>query len=100
MTERQIEIHPEALAEAEAALLWYGERSARAPIVLMQEIENAIQSIADAPKRWPVYEQNCRRIPLSRFPYFIVYQEKTDSLIQILAVAHGRRKPGYWRMRR
>jgi hypothetical protein len=31
MTARQVDIHPEALAEAEAAILWYGERSLRAP---------------------------------------------------------------------
>jgi toxin ParE1/3/4 len=99
MTTRQVEIHPEALAEAEAAITWYGERSSRAPAAFMEEIEKAIRSIVDAPRRWPIYEQDCRRLPLFRFPYFIVYREKTDNLIQILAFAHGRRRPDYWHTR-
>jgi plasmid stabilization system protein ParE len=100
MTARQVEIHPEALAEAEAALDWYAERSSHAPVMFMEELDKAIESIVDAPKRWPIFDDDCRRFPLFRFPYFIVYHEKSESLIQILAVAHGRRRPGYWHSRR
>ena len=96
---RQVEIHPEALAEAAAAVEWYGERSSRAPAAFIEEIENAVESILDAPNRWPIYELDCRRLPLFRFPYFIVYREKSASLVQIVAVAHGRRRPGYWHAR-
>jgi len=36
-----------------------------------------------------------RRRAVTRFPYHVVYLEAgTD--IRILAVAHDRRKPGYW----
>jgi hypothetical protein len=38
MTIRQVEIHPEALAEAEAAVAWHGERSSRAPAAFIEEI--------------------------------------------------------------
>jgi plasmid stabilization system protein ParE len=99
MKARQIEIHPEAVAEAEAAIDWYAERSSRAPTAFMEELDKAVKSIRDAPKRWPIFDQDCRRFPLFRFPYFIVYYEKSDSLVRILAVAHGRRRPGYWRSR-
>lgn len=99
MTTRQAEIHPEALAEAEAAIIWYGERSSRAPAAFIEEIDNAIKSILDAPRRWPVFDLDCRRFPLFRFPYSIVYRERSTNLVQILAVAHGRRRPGYWRAR-
>ena len=99
MKARQIEIHPEAVAEAEAAIDWYAERSSRAPTAFMEELDKAIESIREAPKRWPIFDLDCRRFPLFRFPYFIVYYEKSDSLVRILAVAHGRRRPGYWRSR-
>lgn len=99
MTIRQVEIHPDALAEAEAAVAWYAARSARAPAAFIEEIDNAIQSILNAPKRWPIFEADFRRMPLFRFPYSIVYREKSNALIQILAVAHGRRRPGYWKTR-
>lgn len=99
MTTRQVEIHPEALAEAEAAVIWYGERSSRAPAAFIEELDNAIKSILDNPRRWPVFELDFRRLTLFRFPYSIVYREKSTGAVQILAVAHGRRKPGYWRGR-
>lgn len=99
MTTRQVEIHPEALAEAEAAVIWYGERSSRAPAAFIEEIDKAIQSILDAPQRWPIFDLDCRRFPLFRFPYSIVYREKSSNLVQILAVAHGRQRPGYWHVR-
>jgi hypothetical protein len=56
MTIRQVEIHPDALAEAEAAVAWYAERSSRAPVAFIEEIDNAIQAILNAPKRWPIFE--------------------------------------------
>lgn len=72
MTVRQVEIHPDALAEAEAAAAWYAERSSRAPAAFIEEIDNAIQSILKAPKRWPIFELDFRRMPLFRFSYSIV----------------------------
>ena len=99
MTMRQVEIHPDALAEAESAVSWYVERSPRAPTAFVEEIDKAIQSILNAPKRWPIFDADFRRVPLFRFPYFIVYREKTNNLVQILAIAHGRRRPGYWKTR-
>src|SRR5580765_2449790 len=99
MSTRQVEIHPEALAEAEAAVTWYTERSSRAPVAFIEEIDRAIDSILNAPKRWPVFDENCRRMPLFRFPYSIVYREKSTAVVQRWAVAHGRRRSGYWRGR-
>jgi len=95
----RVEIHPEAFEEMSVALDWYAERSTRAPVAFLDEIDWAISSILEAPNRWPVYDGDCRRLILSRFPYFIVYREKIPGLIQILAVAHGRRQPGYWHTR-
>jgi len=65
----------------------------------MKELDNAIKSILDNPRRWPIFDLDFRRLPLFRFPYSIVYREKSTSVVQILAMAHGRRRPGYWRAR-
>ena len=35
---------------------------------------------------------------MRRFPYLIVYRV-TASAIQVVAVAHARRRPGYWKTR-
>jgi toxin ParE1/3/4 len=40
-----------------------------------------------------------RRLAVSGFPYDIVYRRRDDDLLEVLAVAHQRRRPGYWRER-
>jgi hypothetical protein len=35
---------------------------------------------------------------MHRFPFAVVYRE-LPSVIQVLAVAHGHRRPGYWKTR-
>jgi hypothetical protein len=32
---------------------------------------------------------------LSQYPYFVVFRELTRE-IQIIAIAHAKRRPGYW----
>lgn len=33
-------------------------------------------------------------------PDFIVYREKSEDIIQIVAIAHARRQPNYWKHRK
>jgi hypothetical protein len=35
---------------------------------------------------------------LAWFPYSVIFQEKED-IVLIVAVAHAKRRPGYWRGR-
>jgi hypothetical protein len=35
---------------------------------------------------------------MRRFPFAVVYYV-VDDIVRIVAVAHGRQKPGYWRVR-
>jgi len=98
MNGKQIVFHPEALAEARAAVVWYHERSQKAPQAFLAELEDSLRKISDSPQRWPPFEHGCRRYPLRRFPFFMIYRE-SESVIEVLAVAHGRRRPGYWRSR-
>ncbi|NOZ00289.1 MAG: type II toxin-antitoxin system RelE/ParE family toxin [Deltaproteobacteria bacterium] len=94
-----IEFHPEALAEARAAKDWYHERSPEIAEGFGRDIAKAIDVISEGPFRWPETSQGVRRYVLRRFPFLIVYKV-VDSLIYVIAVAHGRRLPGYWRDRR
>ena len=40
-----------------------------------------------------------RRWLCERFPYTVVYRIALDGEIRVIAVAHHRRRPGYWRSR-
>jgi plasmid stabilization system protein ParE len=98
VTRRPVQIHPEALEEAEAATDWYAERSRRAAEEFLNELRRAIQQISEYPEQFPALEFGTRRIVLRKFPYILVYRETATS-VEIVAIAHGRRRPGYWRNR-
>jgi len=93
-----VDFHPEAVAEAGAAFAWYRERSDEAAAAFLAEIDRAIEMIAEAPDRWPRYAHKTRRFLLHRFPFSVVYRRTAESL-QVVAFAHGKRRPGYWKGR-
>ena len=91
-------IHPAAVEEAEKAARWYRERSARSAAQFVEEVNYAIDRILAAPQRWPTGEYGSRKFLLHRFSFAVVYRE-LPSAIPVLAVAHGHRRPGYWKSR-
>ncbi len=61
--------------------------------------EQAVARIREAPDRWPVYFRDCRKYALHQFPFSIVYRDFSSHLL-VWAVAHGHRRPRYWKDRR
>ncbi len=98
MPSRQVDVHPEAIAEAHAAAQWYQERSASAARAFLGELDRAIGKIAEDPEIWPHYVGGTQRFLLKRFPFSVVYRLVSNK-IEVVAIAHGRRKPGYWKKR-
>jgi toxin ParE1/3/4 len=98
MAAEPLDIHPEALAEFRAAVVWYLDRNESAAANFAGEIDDAIELITASPHRWPAAERDARKFLLRRFPYAVIYREK-GSNIQVLAIAHGHRRPGYWKKR-
>lgn len=98
MAHQAIELHPDAIAEARDAREWYAQRSSVAADAFMAELDAAVDHIRDSPDRWAAYLHGTRRYLMKRFPYLVVYRAIHDKL-QIVAVAHGKRRPGYWRRR-
>jgi plasmid stabilization system protein ParE len=96
-----IEFHPDAVAEAAAARQWYGERSPKAAAAFVAELDSACERIAAAPGRYAPYIAGTRRYLMRSFPFQIVYREPPGpgGALQVIAVAHGRRRPGYWTTR-
>jgi plasmid stabilization system protein ParE len=91
-------LHPDAVEEAQAAWQWYFERSQSAADSFLVEIDHGIESISEAPERWPLFVHGTRRYLFHRFPFQIVYRVANDR-IEVVAIAHGRRRPGYWKTR-
>lgn len=88
-------LHPEAIKEARAAREWYSARNAEAAEAFMAELDTAIAQIEEGPRQCPPYLGATRRYLLHRFPFFVVSRE-AKGRVEVLAVAHGRRRPGYW----
>ena len=99
MAETSVRLHPLAADEAEAAYAWYLERNATVSAAFLQELDSAMQIIAEAPQRWPILYGRYRRYLLHRFPFSVVYFRRGD-FVEVIAVAHHRRRPGYWRNRK
>jgi len=89
-----------ARAEAETAARWYEAREAGLGGDFVAELERAVEQILTTPDAWPIcqHDDRARRFLLSRFPYAVVYLVQDDALV-VVAVAHGKRRPGYWRGR-
>ncbi len=95
---RAIDFHPKALQEAEAARDWYAERSPVASRAFVIELTHAVEQVAESPEMWPQYDLDTRRYVFPRFPFSLIYRIVEEG-IEIVAVAHAKRKPGYWKGR-
>ena len=98
MPQFAVEFHPLAADEAEAAERWYRERNEIASARFQRELDRAVDLISERPNAGSPYLGSIRRVLLRRFPFFVVYRVRGDNA-QIVAVAHARRLPGYWRAR-
>jgi plasmid stabilization system protein ParE len=90
-----VRFHPEAQAEYQGALAWYQARSRQAADRFEAETERVLTLVASNPGLFPRYDDEHRFAMLRRFPYSVVYRVLPDGLY-VIAVAHSRRKPGYW----
>jgi plasmid stabilization system protein ParE len=92
---RELEYLELALIEAEAAAQWYLERSPTAAARFSAELDEAEAAILERPEAWPIGQRGTRRYLLHHFPFVVIYRIE-ESRILIVAVAHARRRPGYW----
>lgn len=91
---------PAAADELEQAHRWYSDRNPTVAERFTDEVVHALEEIQEAPGRWAVEGHGTRRFPLHRFPFKLVYRWRVDEdVVELVAVAHGKRRPGYWRDR-
>ena len=90
--------HPAAVEEAQAARQWYKARSQSAADSFLAELDRGIEAVSLAPERWPLFVHGTRRYLFHRFPFQLVCRVVNDC-VQVVALAHGRRRPGYWKPR-
>lgn len=89
--------------EIRAAIAWYESEREGLGRELWEELRETVALISEHPAIGSVVHRAkvrgvARRVPLRRFPYFVVYRERADS-IELVALAHMSRRPGYWKSR-
>lgn len=95
----RIEFHPDAEAEfieeaahLETKLSGLGNR-------FINEVERAIHLLQDHTEVGAPIDGTFRRLVLRRFPLSFIYTVEPERVF-VVAVAHQRRKPGYWHSRK
>ena len=93
-------IHSQARVELDKAIAFYEKQQAGLGLDLQTTVERAIGRIQQHPQLGAPYKTtDVRQYVIRRFPYIIFYAELEEA-IWIVAVAHGKRRPEYWRRRR
>lgn len=98
MASKSFQFHPEAREEFRNAIRWYRARNLLASSEFRLTVSSAIRLITESSQRWPKYLRGTRRLVMRRFPFSVVYLDEPD-LVIIAAIAHSKRRPGYWKDR-
>lgn len=95
-----VRFDPAAEEELDAAHDWYERESPGVGAEFVIEVRQAAKQAADwpgigLPEEVPGTSREIRRAVVQRFPYGVVYLV-LDDILWVVAVAHHRRRPGYW----
>lgn len=78
--------------------MWYFHESPQAADGFYEELIPALDRISKHASLFPSYLHGTQRLVLSHYPFYVVFRERLQD-IQIVAVAHSKRRPGYWARR-
>lgn len=88
--------HPAAEAEYLESIAYFELKRPGLGALFLTEFEKLMALVCETPRRYRVERQpDVRLIRMDRFPYSVLYRE-TSGNVQVLAVAHHRRRPNYW----
>ena len=96
---KPIIIHSEAIAELDDAIAYYDDQKIGLGLIFLAAVEYATDKIQQNPNLAAIYNATgLRRYVIQRFP-FVIFYEELEECLWIVAIAHGKRKPNYWRQR-
>ena len=94
----EIAVHESAEEELIAAALYYESRETDLGEEFLRQLALSFDRIHEHPLSYRIVFDEYRRCLMTRFPYGVVYRIE-DERVLVFAVAHVRRRPGYWRDR-
>jgi plasmid stabilization system protein ParE len=95
---RSVEFHPDAEAELTSAAQYFESHVENLGLDFILAVRLAYERILEFPDSGRPFGPRLRRTLVRGFPYGLLHRVE-QSRILIVAVAHLRRRPGYWRAR-
>lgn len=90
-----IEILDAASLELDEAFNYYSSIQPSLGDRFINEFEASIKRIANNPLAWQIFGNLTRRCLFNRFPYSVVFQVRSSSIL-IVAIASHQQEPFYW----
>lgn len=89
-------VSPEADRELTEGAIHYARAGGKElGLAFIAEFERTLDLLCMHPDIGVEWRNFRRRFPLRRFPYSVVYYIQGDEL-RVIAIAHHKRRPGYW----
>ena len=92
---KDVIFHRLADRELAEAIQFYDDRSPGLGSRFRDHVWGAVNFLRRFPLAAPVLDDGVRKYVVRKFPYNLLYSVE-DDYIFILAVAHHKRRPGYW----
>jgi toxin ParE1/3/4 len=95
-----VSLAEEAERELIDAAVFYAEQAnVDLGLAFITEFERSLEVLVAHRSLGAPWRARTRRFPLRRFPYSLIYRIEGDEL-RVIALAHQRRRPGYWSTRK
>jgi toxin ParE1/3/4 len=95
---KPLKFHPQADDELWQSVNFYNVRVPGLGNEFFSQVKAGCKAIQQDPIRRPLRKDGTRKINPPRFPYLLIYRDEPKQIL-LVAVAHGARRPGYWRQR-
>lgn len=92
-------VHPLAIREINKTAGRYDKDSETRGDRFTDQVDHAFRRIRENPNIGEQNERGERRLLLRKFPYKVIYRVERGGIF-VVAVAHQKRKEGYWRYRK
>lgn len=94
----RLALHAAADRELTESAVYLEQQRPRLGDEFLDAFDVVRRELVDFPLRGRPAEEGARRIRIGKFSYDIVYILRNGSIV-VVAIAHQRRRPGYWRSR-
>ncbi len=97
----EVVLEPDANAELNAAAVAYAREDEGRALRFLRAVSARLATLERTPYLGAPRPglEGVRRVAVARFPYWVIYVVGENDMVNVLAVAHMKRRPGYWRTR-